>query len=145
MIDRMHVFTYGSLMFPEVWAIVVGREFETVRGAITGYANYRVQGEPYPGIVATPGSLVAGLVYLDVDAASLTRLDRFEGDFYDRLNLAVRCDDGVERTADAYVVPAANREGMTSELWTAESFVASGGLADFLQKYQGFSWLGEEA
>jgi gamma-glutamylcyclotransferase (GGCT)/AIG2-like uncharacterized protein YtfP len=139
-----HVFAYGSLMFPEVWRIVVGRQFQTIEGKVAEYAIFRVGGAPYPGIFAVPGAVVRGLVYLDVDEASVARLDRFEGKFYDRLNLPVECDDGVQRTADAYVVSANNQHLLTTEPWTAESFVSSGGLADFLERYQGFSWLGGE-
>jgi gamma-glutamylcyclotransferase (GGCT)/AIG2-like uncharacterized protein YtfP len=138
----MHVFTYGSLMFPEVWRIVVGREFATVAGALAGYSIFRVADEPYPGItVSTPTSVVPGLIYLDVDAASIERLDRFEGDFYNRANVPIDCANGEQFTADAYIVRPQNRHLLTDEAWTPESFVASGGLAQFLARYQGFSWL----
>jgi gamma-glutamylcyclotransferase (GGCT)/AIG2-like uncharacterized protein YtfP len=141
----MHVFTYGSLMFPEVWRIVAGREFQTVAGAADGYAIFRVAGAPYPGIVADAGSVVRGLVYLDVDDVSIARLDKFEGEFYERLSLSVDCRDGQRRAAVAYVVPEKNRHVLSAEPWTAESFVASGGLAEFIERYQGFSWLREDA
>ncbi len=138
-----HVFTYGSLMFPEVWRIVVGREFETVEGTAAGYSIFRVRDAAFPGITAADGECsVRGLVYLDVDDASLVRLDRFEDTFYDRLNLQIACNDGERRGADAYVVPAKNRHVLTDEPWTAESFVSSGGLADFMRRFQGFSRLG---
>ena len=141
----MHVFTYGSLMFPEVWRIVVGREFETVEGAVAGYSIFRVDEAEYPGITAAGGDgVVRGLVYLDVDDASVARLDRFEGSLYDRVNLPIVCVDGVLRTAEAYVISESNRHALTAEMWTAEEFVSSGGLAEFMLKYQGFSWLGGE-
>lgn len=138
----MHVFTYGSLMFPEVWQIVVGREFESVEGFVTGYSVFRVRRGAYPGLIATPAQeVVRGLVYLDVDAASIARLDRFEGRFYERHSLAVACSDGRRRTADAYVVPERNRRGLTAEPWTASEFVTGGGIADFTRRFQGFSRL----
>jgi hypothetical protein len=34
----MHVFTYGTLMFPEVWQAVVGREFATIEGTAAEFA-----------------------------------------------------------------------------------------------------------
>ena len=143
MIFAMHVFTYGTLMFPEVWQTVVGREFETVEGTAAGYAIFRVRDAVFPGIIAAAAeSIVRGLVYLDVDAASVDRLDRFEDDFYERQSLSIDCGDGQRRAADAYVVPARNRHVLTAEPWTADSFVSSGGLADFIQRFQGFSRLG---
>src|SRR6186997_3021087 len=99
MIASMHVFTYGSLMIPEVWRIVVGREFRTVEGAVDGFSIFRVIDAPYPGIVADPASIVRGLVYLDVDPASIARLDTFEGDFYERQSLLINCRDGERRAA----------------------------------------------
>ena len=141
----MHVFTYGSLMFPEVWQTVVGREFETVEGTAAGYSIFRVREAVFPGITAAAEEcVVPGVVYLDVDDASLVRLDRFEDDFYERLNLPVDCVDGVRRAADAYVVPAENRRVLTAEPWTAADFVSSGELTDFIQRFQGFSRLGGE-
>src|SRR5262245_25048677 len=116
-----HVFTYGSLMFPEVWRIVAGREFRTVEGVVSGYSIFRVKDAAYPGIVADAGSVVRGLVYLDVDPQSLARLDTFEGEFYVRLSLPINCQDGDCRAADAYTIPDRNRHVLTAEPWTAES------------------------
>jgi gamma-glutamylcyclotransferase (GGCT)/AIG2-like uncharacterized protein YtfP len=139
----MHVFTYGSLMFPEIWSVVVGREFKTVAGIAAGYSIFRVRDAVFPGIVAAGTECtIKGLVYLDVDNASIARLDRFEDDFYDRLDVMVDCGDGEQRKAGAYVVPAKNGHVITSEPWTAEEFVSSGGLADFIARFQGFSRLG---
>jgi gamma-glutamylcyclotransferase (GGCT)/AIG2-like uncharacterized protein YtfP len=144
MIFAMHVFTYGSLMFPEVWNAVVGRSFKTVEGAVTGYSIFRVRNATFPGITPSDDACrVAGLVYLDVDDVSVGRLDRFEDtSFYERLSLPIDCCDGERRTAAAYVVPASSRHVLTAEPWTAAAFVSSGGLADFQARFQGFSRLG---
>jgi gamma-glutamylcyclotransferase (GGCT)/AIG2-like uncharacterized protein YtfP len=139
----MHVFTYGSLMFPEVWKIVVGREFETVKGTLASHSIFRVRDATFPGIIAASSEcVVQGLVYLNVDAASVERLDRFEDDFYERRSLPIECRDGLRRNADAYTVPPQHRQVLTAEPWAAETFVSSGGLADFIQRFQGFSRLG---
>lgn len=139
----MHVFTYGSLMFPEIWRIVVGRSFDAMEGSVTGYAVFRVRRGAYPGMVATPEKrVVRGLVYLNVDNAAIARLDRFEGDFYERRSVLVECGDSRQRMADAYVVPERCRRGLTKDPWTAAEFVACGGIADFTRRFQGFSRLG---
>jgi gamma-glutamylcyclotransferase (GGCT)/AIG2-like uncharacterized protein YtfP len=139
----MHVFTYGSLMFPDVWRSVVGKEFATVEGTAAGYSIFRVRDAAFPGITsAGEGSSVTGLVYLDVDDESVARLDRFEDTFYDRLPLEIDCRDGMRREADAYVVPEKNRCVLTADPWTADWFESSGGLADFIARFQGFSRLG---
>ena len=152
----MHVFTYGTLMFPEVWQAVVGRDFASLRGHITGYHIYRVADAVFPGIVQCPpaddclppsplppppSTSVAGVVYLDVDAESLARLDRFEDDFYDRGPVPVHCADSRQLEAAAYIVPDKNRHVLTDKPWTAEDFLAHGDLARFLARYAGFQRL----
>jgi gamma-glutamylcyclotransferase (GGCT)/AIG2-like uncharacterized protein YtfP len=129
-------------MFPEVWLAVVGRQFATVEATASGYAIYRVRDAVFPGIIAAgKGDSVRGVVYLDVDEASLARLDLFEDDFYRRESVAVECDDGQRRSANAYVVPAENRHVLTGEAWRADQFVASGGLELFIRRFAGFARL----
>ena len=136
----MHVFTYGTLMFPEVWKAVAGREFKSIKGIAAGFAVYRVRDAVFPGIVhASEQDGVRGVVYLDVAAESLARLDLFEDDFYRRETLWVACDDGERRAAEAYVVPTENRAVLTDEPWRADEFVASGGLQEFIERFQGFT------
>jgi hypothetical protein len=81
---------------------------------------------------------VSGVVYLDVDQESTERLDRFEDVFYERRAISVDCRDGERRMAEAYLVPPANRSVLTSEPWDRESFLASGGLEQFVNRFAGF-------
>ncbi len=136
----MHVFTYGTLMIPEVWQAVVGRPFAAVEGTAAGFAIYRVEGAVFPGIVAAgERDLVRGVVYLDVDHASIARLDLFEDDFYERQTLWIDCADGERRAADSYVVPPENQKVLTQERWQRAAFIASGGLEQFMRRFQGFA------
>ncbi len=135
----MDVFTYGTLIFPEVWHLVVGRDFATVEGSAANFAIYRVADAVFPGMIETPAGAVRGVVYLDVDARSLARLDRFEDDFYERRTLAIECEDGICRQAEAYVVPLKNRKLLTGEAWDREQFRNSGGLDEFMTRYLGFT------
>jgi gamma-glutamylcyclotransferase (GGCT)/AIG2-like uncharacterized protein YtfP len=135
----MHVFTYGTLMFPEVWQSVVGRSFETVEGTAAGFEVFRVRDGVFPGIVEGIDSCaVPGVVYLEVDPQSTERLDRFEDEFYERRAISVDCSDGRRLMAEAYIVPTANRSVLTSEPWGRESFLASGGLEQFISRFAGF-------
>jgi gamma-glutamylcyclotransferase (GGCT)/AIG2-like uncharacterized protein YtfP len=140
----MHVFTYGTLMFPEVWQAVVGRSFETIEATAAGFEVFRVVEAVFPGITVRTGECsVPGVVYLDVDHASAERLDRFEDDFYKRRPIAVDCSDGHRRMAEAYIVPPANRSVLTTEPWSRESFLASGGLEQFISRFAGFGRVAE--
>jgi gamma-glutamylcyclotransferase (GGCT)/AIG2-like uncharacterized protein YtfP len=141
----MHIFTYGTLMFPEVWRPVTGRDFASVAGSLRAHAAFRVREAVFPGIVVTgDGSVVKGVVYLDVDDVAIARLDRFEDDFYVRQTVVIACDDGQQRDADAYVVPPHQRQVLTDEPWARESFVASGGLEEFVSRFAGFGRVGKE-
>src|SRR5256885_165612 len=125
----MNVFTYGTLMFPEVWQAVVGRSYKSVAGTVAAFQVFCVRDAVFPGIVAgSRECAVPGVVYLDVDPESLDRLDRFEDDFYERRTISVDCSDSLHRLAEAYIVPPVNRSLLTNEPWDRESFVASGGL-----------------
>ena len=138
----MHVFTYGTLMFPEVWNAVVGRSYASVDGTLHGFAIYTVRDAVFPGIItAHESDAVRGVVYLDVENVSLARLDRFEDDFYRRETLSIDCSDGHERSADAYVVPAENRAILSEQAWSRDEFLTSGGLEHFIRRFQGFSRL----
>jgi gamma-glutamylcyclotransferase (GGCT)/AIG2-like uncharacterized protein YtfP len=139
----MHVFTYGTLMFPEVWQAVVGRQFASVGGHVSRFALYRVRDAVFPGILATTSAadVVRGVVYLDVDAAGVTRLDQFEDDFYRRETVTVGCVDGRICDADAYVVPPEKRGMLTEEPWSRDEFVARGDLQYFIARFAGFGRL----
>jgi gamma-glutamylcyclotransferase (GGCT)/AIG2-like uncharacterized protein YtfP len=139
----MHVFTYGTLMFPEVWQAVVGRQFKSMEATAPGFAIYRVVDAVFPGIVkAGDDDAVQGVVYLDVDDASVARLDTFEDTFYERQALWLRCADGQTLAAETYVVPPQNRRVLTDEVWRREEFIASGGLQRFTSGFQGFDRIG---
>jgi predicted cupin superfamily sugar epimerase/gamma-glutamylcyclotransferase (GGCT)/AIG2-like uncharacterized protein YtfP len=137
------LFTYGTLMFPDVWRAVVGRDSPSVEATIDGYAAYRVEGEVYPAVVPESGAETPGLVYFGLTDADIQRLDRFEGEFYDRRIVTTLTDDGRDILAECYVARRDHRDQVTSEPWDAEGFVARGGLAEFQGRYRGFAVSGE--
>jgi len=116
----MHVFTYGSLMFPAVWQRVVRGDYRALPAMLPGYARYEVMGETYPGMVRQSGSAVNGMLYLDVDDADLLTLDAFEGSEYRRdvVNVSVTAEQNL--TAVTYVFTA--NERLTTQPWDPESF-----------------------
>lgn len=146
----MHLFTYGTLMYPEVWSIVVGKDFKTTPATLPGFEIFRVAGALYPGIIRLdpptsdlrPLTSVPGLLYHNLDPAALARLDAFEGPEYIRQTITVTCQDGRELDAEAYIVPPERRDLLTDEIWTAEDFQAQGHLAQFVARFSGFNRLG---
>jgi len=104
-----HVFTYGSLMFAEVWTRVVEGRYRSVDGVLHDHARFAVVAQDYPGMIHAAGASVKGVVYLDVDAADVERLDRFEGDDYRRDVVSVVCSDDVPRSCSTYIYLPSDR------------------------------------
>ncbi len=115
------VFTYGSLLFPEIMAAVAARSFPSRPALLSGYARYRVYNAPYPGIIACPQTCVTGRLYMQVDASSLKILDHFEGDLYERQTVEVRCDNQLI-SAQTYVVAPGQKKYLTAIPWDPDSF-----------------------
>lgn len=116
----MHIFTYGSLMFPEVWQRVVQGRYRFAPAAVDSYARFAIAGETYPGMVARAGATVCGVLYFDVDAFDVATLDAFEGEDYRRETVRVAPDGGgsVEAGAYIYLLP----QKLLESPWEPERF-----------------------
>jgi gamma-glutamylcyclotransferase (GGCT)/AIG2-like uncharacterized protein YtfP len=133
----MHVFAYGTLQFPEVVQAVTGRRFPWEPAVLDGYERRRVRGRDYPGIIVARGRHAAGQLYRDVDARSVTLMDRFEGALYERDRVIVTTADGAPVTADVYVVPPSRGHALSAEPWDGERFAAEH-LAVFVESCRRF-------
>jgi gamma-glutamylcyclotransferase (GGCT)/AIG2-like uncharacterized protein YtfP len=130
----MNLFAYGTLMFPEVWEQVVGRPFAAERATISGFAVRRVVDDVYPVLIhADKNSGVDGLVFRNVDHATLARLDAYESDFYQRLEVTATLSNGECLACQAYVLPERNRDAASAETWNADEFAVHS-LAQYLQR-----------
>lgn len=118
----MHVFTYGSLMFDEVWSRLVAGSYTHVEATAHGYARFGVRDQTYPGAIHHSGASLEGVVYFDVDPADLARIDRFEGEDYRRVEVDLFCADGRRVLAAMYLFLPAERLDDTP--WRPETFAA---------------------
>jgi gamma-glutamylcyclotransferase (GGCT)/AIG2-like uncharacterized protein YtfP len=118
----MNLFTYGSLMFPDVWFRVAGASFDTQPATLADFAAWRVRGETYPGLAPAPGETTRGMLYLDVTPDAAARLDAFEGPFYERIQVEPHLADGTRVPAFAYVVAPAHRHDLEPVRWDADAF-----------------------
>jgi gamma-glutamylcyclotransferase (GGCT)/AIG2-like uncharacterized protein YtfP len=134
----VNLFTYGSLMIPSVMHAVAGRDFQYRRASLRDYARFKVKGESYPGIIYHKGALTNGIIYLDVDALSLKRLDEFEGEMYERVSVRAETDQGESFTAETYIIKHEHRGLLSSEPWDLEEFEKDH-LKEFMASYKGFS------
>lgn len=134
----MHLFTYGSLMFPAVWQRVVRGTYRSHRAVLPGYLRRAVKGATYPVVYpASTTSEVEGVLYYQVTADDLKRLDRFEGDYYQRRGESVRLSDGQLINAEVYVLKEAFHSIASDQDWDQKQFEREG-LSSFLSSYLGF-------
>lgn len=116
------IFCYGTLVFPDIWRAVCGRQLPGEAAVLKGYARYQLRGEVFPGIVASPGQVVQGVLYRGAGPRMLRRLDRYEADYYRRRLLPVRDAAGRMRMAWSYVVSDRCRERLSDLPWDARGF-----------------------
>ena len=115
----MNLFLYGSLMDPDIVEAVTGLRPQMFPGRVVGWLRVTYPSVPYPLLVRmhlSPQShSVTGLVWRDVSAEALKRMDRFEGKRYARE--VVYTEDDVE--CQMYV----EKECLTEE-WDFKKFQA---------------------
>ena len=130
----MHLFTYGSLMYPVVWTRVMGRTHPAQPATVRGYSRQRIEHEVYPAMV--PGGAegaVDGVLYSDLSATELRTLDQFEneGVDYRRIEVPALLADGGILTAFSYIYLHPER---LVGAWDSTQF-ESQGLQRFLDTY----------
>jgi gamma-glutamylcyclotransferase (GGCT)/AIG2-like uncharacterized protein YtfP len=116
-----HVFTYGTLLVAEVMEAVAGGRFAGVAARLDGFERVCVRGAVYPGARAVDASSIDGVLWLDVSDAALVRLDRFEGEIYERRIVSVATADG-PRDAQVYLVTPAHHHLLDTAPWDLERF-----------------------
>jgi gamma-glutamylcyclotransferase (GGCT)/AIG2-like uncharacterized protein YtfP len=130
-----HLFTYGSLMFEPVWNWVAKQSYQSSEETICGYARYKVIGEEYPAVIATPtktSNQLQGRVYWSVDSEDLDRLDQFEGVEYERITTQTLNGHEVA----LYVFLPTHK--ISYEPWDPIWFEQTG-MSIFLKRYPGFT------
>lgn len=129
---RLNVFTYGSLMFPEVWNRDVRSNYQSALASIHGFRRVRVRDREHPALIVAPGAVaLTGRVYFDVEAEDVARLDYFETSNYARVAVAAT-HKGAAISAQAYL--ALNFESLLETDWDVSEF-ESKGLPLFLATY----------
>jgi len=118
----MNLFTYGSLVFAEVMCAVTGRSFAHEPARLPGWTRVCIRGTRFPGVRAHPSLATSGVLWRDVDARSLERLDRFETHHYERRTLRVRTAAGENVSAEVYVIADAHLRDLSQAPWDRAQF-----------------------
>jgi gamma-glutamylcyclotransferase (GGCT)/AIG2-like uncharacterized protein YtfP len=135
----MNLFTYGSLMFAEVWSQLVRGDYVRRPARLHGFVRRKARGDVYPVILKScNGEWVDGFVYFGVSDEDLRRLDRFEADAYDRQTHVVLVEGSEKHPADAYVLKECCRHMADDCEWDQQWF-AREALPFFIRNYRGFA------
>jgi len=132
-----HCFAYGSLMCPDILARVIGRAVSGEAASLDGYRRLAVAGEEYPGLVEAAGHGVDGVLYRNLNAAAWRRLDQFEGEEYERVEVQVNLASGQVLPAWVYLFRPQYRHRLIDRDWDFDAFQREG-KARFYARYVGF-------
>jgi gamma-glutamylcyclotransferase (GGCT)/AIG2-like uncharacterized protein YtfP len=122
------LFTYGTLMVPEIWRAVTGlpEKAKPISVILNGYQRRKVAGADFPAIIASENvdDIVHGLVFENITAEVFNRLDRYEDKFYRRVEVTVEpCNTSTPPlSCQTYVVPESARHMLSSESWDLDWF-----------------------
>lgn len=97
------LFTYGSLMYADIFTAVAGQHCVGYSARLVGYRRSQVRGQRYPGIRPDADGAVTGVLYRGLCGDALARLDDFEGAEYCRETLTISTADGELELAECYV------------------------------------------
>ena len=126
---RQRFFAYGTLAIAAIMNALTGKQFEMESATAPDYRRFRIKGQVYPGLLRQVGGVTPGRLYFDVDDRSMELIDQFEDDVYDRIGLQVKKTDGSLVRAEAYVIPPARSDLLSSEPWDPDAFWRESGDA----------------
>lgn len=101
-----NLFTYGSLMCKDIMLQVSEENPKYEKALLHGFFCSKIHRETYPGIFRDGEHTVDGIIYYDISPEALTKLDNFEGEYYQRTEITVRCSSSIEMPAATYVIKA---------------------------------------
>ena len=127
-------------MCREIWGRIVRNEYQDIPARLEHYARYKLANRDYPGLLARDQASTDGVIYLDVTKPDLERLDRFEGEEYERIRVQVADQTGKPYTACTYLYKSCYAHQVLAGEWSYSEFQAKG-YQHFLDQYRGFAGL----
>jgi gamma-glutamylcyclotransferase (GGCT)/AIG2-like uncharacterized protein YtfP len=124
--EKKALFCYGTLQSPLVMKAVTGQSYDGREAILSNWARFRVQGSEYPGIIRKEEASVTGKVYWGLDEATMSQLDEFEGDKYERVVVEVSLADGTKTDAWAYAIKDECKKLLSDDPWDFDRFMQYG-------------------
>ncbi|MCX5204976.1 gamma-glutamylcyclotransferase [Streptomyces sp. NBC_00237] len=119
------LFVYGTLQFPEVLGVLLGRVPAGVATSAPGWRAAALEGRPYPGLVAASGGVARGVLLGDLTVREWRVLDEYEGDEYELRRIAL--EGGVRGWTYVWVgAGTGTGTGVRQDTWDAEAFRIQG-------------------
>lgn len=116
------LFTYGTLMVPQVMSAVCGASFPAEKAVLTGYRRYGIKNKAFPAIVKENGAHTDGLLYSGISRKAIERLDAFEGDIYCRKKVKVTLTGDCAVCCLTYVLKDQHRHLLSGNPWNEDQF-----------------------
>lgn len=90
----MHLFVYGTLLFPEIIQALTGNIFRQDHALLSNYKRYSIQNKDtsirkYPALRKESGATTKWIILYDVDIQSANIIDFFEDNNYEKINVNV--------------------------------------------------------
>lgn len=121
-------------------AAVVGGPLVCTPALLPGFRRFLVNNEQYPGVVADDTGKVPGVVYHSIKPEAWSRLDAFEGEFYDRNLVTVHYANNTMTQVYCYVFRPEFHHHLTRVEWDYAAFLRNGKQI-FQSRYCGFKTL----
>ncbi len=135
-----HIFTYGSLMFDQVWQQIVSRPYASKAYELRGFLRQSLRHADYPAAIPQPGSSITGRLYINVIKEDIERLDRFEGSEYLREHIAVEPEDGNSSEVAIYLLKPCHYHLLANKPWNERVFLQET-VQPFIDNFSGFKRL----
>ena len=131
------LFTYGTLMIPEIISGLIGRSISGRPATLHGYQRSLIIDATYPGIAPQCNQVVPGILYLSLKHQEIEILNDYEGDLYILSAVQVRLIHGSVSEAKTYILKNEYHHLLTNQDWDLTTFKRQS-QATFLRTYQGF-------
>lgn len=119
------LFFYGTLRYPALLKLVLGREITLVPGELPRHRTVWAAGESFPMIIPDGSGRAPGVLALDLTPDDIARLDFYEGAFaYDLEEVSVETADGAVPALVYFCHDAPWRPGAD---WDLEDWIAKWG------------------
>lgn len=109
-------------MIEDVMTKVAGRRLTACPGLLRGYAAFRLKDRPDGAMMPFPDTITEGSVYLNVDAAVLSRIAAFVGPACRRIEVTAQAEDGNWVEAEAFVLKLSEKQRLSGKPWSPDSF-----------------------